>query len=133
MEAFMLTEVDREYLTEEILKECWHEWVFHPGDLQGPREYPAWICSGCAKERYGRHNKPPKKNRTFTTPTNFFALWQAAQKMPWWDEFMEWACDECDKTIGDLCPPVCKLTTNLVDPVRFPEALCRFRERGEKV
>ena len=52
-----ITEAQRKLLTEELLKECWHEWHFAPEDVTP--------CLKCRSR---------KDNRTFTDWTDFGAV-----------------------------------------------------------
>ena len=56
-----ITEAQRKTLTEELLKECWHEWVDY-----GYTDFD--ICKECGEiERFSNH----KNNRTFDNWTDF--------------------------------------------------------------
>ena len=59
-----ITEAQRKTLTEELLKECWHEWVDY-----GYTDFD--ICKECGEiERFSNH----KNNRTFDNWTDFGAV-----------------------------------------------------------
>lgn len=67
-----ITLEQRKLLTEELLKECWHDkdsgWV---GDGSHPMSYEVFYCYKCKKE--SRWEKDLNQ-RTFDTWNDFFAL-----------------------------------------------------------
>ena len=60
----MLTDAQRKLLTEQLLKEPWYE-------------------QGTAN-----------KNRSFTTPNDFFAVWTAMQKREDYEDFWDWVYEK---------------------------------------
>ena len=110
----------QEFLTEKVLKECWHEWVHITPE--GRDEYYDYnICKKC-KEMWSGLNY--KNNRTFTTWQDTGDLKERIVEMGEWRDFALFAAGEWDKTLT-LNPTanfiVEVFTDWLMDEIRFPE------------
>ena len=66
-----------EFLTEQVLGECWHEW-----DLR--------INYGAVQTIYCKHCDSGMEDRIdFSTPVGFFKLWNAAKEKDWYYSFWQ--------------------------------------------
>ena len=76
-----LTESDKKILTEKLLDECWHTY-----SSEGANEPDVRICTKC--RRYSFESNIPSTYRTFTTPDDFFAIFDKLVERGEWNEFI---------------------------------------------
>lgn len=79
------------------LGECFHEWYWIPGG--------GLACKNCPIDLYRKDDIryeqviPVPQNRTFTTPTDLFAVYGKIYADGKWDDFQDWAFERYE--IGD--------------------------------
>ena len=110
-----MNDADRKLLTKKM-GELWHKEI---SDTDFPFECE---CGdpGCCN----------RSNRSFTTPDDYFALWNWAKGQEWWINFIR------TKTLIDPRPidqimeeeGMCRRVglNDLIDPIRFPELVVQF-------
>ena len=64
----------KQYLTEKVLKECWHEWRY----IKGQIKYERWECVKCPAYCIGSAGE--YKNRTFDNRNDMMDLYEAIYK-----------------------------------------------------
>ena len=108
---------DKRRLLTEAMGECWHDGI-------------AYIYYNFNKYYTKCHKccKTDVNNRTFTTPDDFFALWNWAKGQEWWDEFIFISRVNMDDTLEREGKPVVNSFLGLVDKDRFPELVAEFLE-----
>ena len=119
----------QEFLTEKVLKECWHEWVHITPE--GRDEYYDYnICKKC-KEMWSGLNY--KNNRTFTTWQDMGDLKKKIVEMGEWRIFYRWAYDYAGSNLlnegytyeDDFC-------NWLMNPERFCELVAKWWKERRK-
>lgn len=89
-----MTDADRKLLTEKLLGKCWHE--FHMGynyEPHGPICKEDEGCPNQCKKCHKGNNIWLIKNRTFTTPDDFFAVFNTLVEKGW-SGFYWWAIEK---------------------------------------
>jgi hypothetical protein len=66
-----------------FLGECWHEWE--------PAEHVTFKCKLCGKWIYEKHAWDSSNRRTFTTPDDYFAVFDRLVELGEWEEFYMFA------------------------------------------
>ena len=125
-----MTDDRRRMLTEEVLGECWHEWVHITPE--GRDEYYDYnICKKC-KEMWSGLNY--KNNRTFTTWQDMGDLKKKIVEMGEWDGFWMYAATEFKEVqhkAGKVVWRKSEMSNWLMNPIRFPELVVGWiKERG---
>lgn len=86
----MLTEDCKKFLTEVVLKECWH--------VQRPKKFSIgyWkyspYCSKCGSQVYNSRGEPDCFYRTFNNITDLHALYSTVEGDGEWYTFCLYAC-----------------------------------------
>jgi hypothetical protein len=62
-----------------FLGECWHEWE--------PAEHVTFKCKLCGKWIYEKHAWESSNRRTFTTPDDYFAVFDKLVEKGEWNDF----------------------------------------------
>ena len=114
-----MNEQDQKLLTEKM-GECWHE---PDSECALGREYNGgeMIKQKCLKcgcllsTTYQIY----EENRTFTTPCDFFAVWNWAKGWEWWEEFLA-ENSTYDDTLHGI------IDVDAIDPIRFPALILQF-------
>ena len=112
----------QEFLTEKVLKECWHEWVHITPE--GRDEYYDYnICKKC-KEMWSGLNY--KNNRTFTTWQDMGDLKKKIVEMGEWDEFIDFTLEE-HGSLGPVFSNEAKFyKADYIDWLMNPERFCEL-------
>ena len=71
----------KQFLTERVLKECWHEWRY----IKGQIKYERWECVKCPAYCIGSAGE--YKNRTFDNRTDMMDLYEAIERDGKWEDF----------------------------------------------
>ena len=71
----------KQYLTEKVLKECWHEWRY----IKGQIKYERWECVKCPAYCIGSAGE--YKNRTFDNRNDMMDLYEQIEKDGKWEDF----------------------------------------------
>ena len=71
----------QQFLTEKVLKECWHEWRY----IKGQIKYERWECVKCPAYCIGSAGE--YKNRTFDNRTDMMDLYEAIERDGKWEDF----------------------------------------------
>jgi hypothetical protein len=82
-----MTESDCKLITEKLLGEKWHE-VVSAKDKTGSTFY---VCISCKSATYLEEESHTARNRTFTTPQDFFACFEKLVELGKWEEFYTFA------------------------------------------
>lgn len=126
-----MTDEDRKFLTEQM-GECWHA-ISHYSQSRTLTEM-VLPCTKCGK-LFGIQDlfSVARGNRTFTTWTDFGAVWEWATGQEWFESFLLWGHD---KWIFDETALEATYTGQLhwlIDLTRFPALVVEFlRERTGK-
>ncbi len=121
-----ITEEEGRWLTEDILKECWHE----------PIQEDEGQCQKCGLSvngtEYGSEYIPDYR-RDFPTWSVFGLLWEAAKKEKWWNLFIFylWQLADYDADLRRLDPLL--LPTVFIDPIPFSKALYAFGQKRSEL
>jgi hypothetical protein len=94
--AMNLTEVDKQYATEKILGECWHEGIL----LDAKKWKNIWRCSCGTGFTYLKDDMQVHckiNNRPFTTQADVMALYVAIFKAGKWRDFGVFAYEKWDE------------------------------------
>jgi hypothetical protein len=110
-----------QFITEVVLKECWHEMIDNPQPKYKEIGWFAHKCKNCEGEGI-------RDNRDFTTPNDWWYLWEFCIKQNWWNDFL------MSKYEYYYFKPTSLHSwfTNLVDLKAFPEAIARFHGYKEE-
>ena len=71
----------QQFLTERVLKECWHEWRY----IKGQIKYERWECVKCPAYCIGSAGE--YKNRTFDNRNDLLDLYEAINRDGKWEDF----------------------------------------------
>ena len=71
----------KQFLTEKVLDECWHEWRY----IKGQIKYERWECVKCPAYCIGSAGE--YKNRTFDNRNDMMDLYDKVWKDEKWREF----------------------------------------------
>lgn len=115
-----MTDDDRKFLTE-AMGECWHE-PNRPcavGSMLITGGTIKQHCTVCGK-MMSNSFQLYLENRTFTTWTDFGAVWEWAQKQEWFDELF------CSVCMNPKCYCEVHVPAAHVDPLRFPQLVVEF-------
>ena len=77
----------QQFLTENVLKECWHIWVNEYD------KFPGAYCSKCKQDLTQLFGDG---NRTFNNRNDLMDLYQAIEKDGKWDEFFWFSASRCN-------------------------------------
>jgi hypothetical protein len=105
-----------QFITEVVLKECWHEMIDNPQPKYKEIGWFAHKCKNCEGEGI-------RDNRDFTIPNDWWYLWEFCKKQEWWDKFLHdyyWEKGYYHRL------------TDLIDLKAFPEAIARFHGYKEE-
>jgi len=121
-----MNDADRKFLTE-AMKEHWHEPIPIPGI---DNIWELAYCSCGIKYTFtldGCKHHQKESNRTFSTPQDFFDLWNWAKGQEWWNYFWEeWMIYE-DKDANNTA----WYNAGVIEPVRFPELILQWLREKE--
>jgi len=101
-----------QFITEVVLKECWHEW--HKEYYRGQM---ILVCK-CGKG-YSECKKP--HNPDFSTWEGFGKLWEFSKKQEWWQKFrlmtigMDWERFATEN-----------ISQVFISPITFADAVAKF-------
>ena len=107
----MNTQRDK-FLTEKVLGECWHNYVFIEDEPFGK-----FVCPECEA---GRKTVAELENTDLSTPEGFFKLWNAAKEKDWWGRFID-SLNYSENVDSDLWQVMYH-----IHPDRFADALETF-------
>jgi hypothetical protein len=111
-----------QFLTEKVLRECWHEWPTITQDL--PSAYA--LCKKCYLLAHNGFTY--ESNNNFSTPEGFFKLWDYCKEQEWWKEFLSdyWHFTRIDHLI------INNLISKLINPDTFANEIAQYRGWKEK-
>jgi hypothetical protein len=110
-----------EFLTTEVLKECWHEWGFTP--YRHNDHNANWKCNKCGITALWEDDIPAPND--FSTWEGFGKLWEAAQKDEQWIDFLMKQRD-AEPTMMETWAWT-GIIKNIINPDRFATAWAKFK------
>ena len=107
-----------QFITEVILKECWHKWPMITQELEAKKS----LCCKCGLPAY--NSIYFERNNDFSTWEGFGKLWEFSTKQEWWEDFLTrfTIYGNLDNTLEQAI----RVLLPMINPDTFADAITKF-------